>query len=614
MLEEIIPFIKKNPITGLVTNSCSTVNTIPEILASEYQHIWYVFVNQVDMFITAKTINYDIIHPITIVNKKGDFKQNSKLTLSTIECINALLLDPSFDLSVDIVIVNDTSRYNLQTNIFTGIWRRLMNPCVASTPKLLLLLDHNELKMPSEWDIAIIKNIIDAPKITYVDTTPEYLITTLIQNIKEKHQTDSDNLLRNYLVYCPKECVNAVRLRLSGIDKIKAIAIRPNCTDIGIEKILFSNHNGKRNVIVTHDLIHLPDINTVFDSMIYGLRKQTEIGGHITVNDQFGKNIANKRASIGKECYRMCSKETFESLKTQVQPEYRRIDIGPTLLFIINKGINPLTFFKEIFEDASIEKSLDILRKNGMLVNNKVTEIGLFHCNLSLSKYPAVMLYNWLGLDNQKEIFPGIVLSCILQHLESRFYLYPGNRKNMRTVNPSNTDVTTLKFHYETHFARWKVINTPIGMYLNMWDTFAREVKTLKPNKKTLEDWCKKNWIDVDTFQALLSSIITCFDYLENKYKRNIKIGTFNTDALIEIVNPLFASVYKSEYHQAIDKNDNIYTNHQNESLHINKIIHQLQHITHPPYKIVALSKSKEVFDENGNLHNGDIMFYHPLN
>lgn len=615
MLEdEIVPFLEKNPITGLITNVCSTVNTIPEILASEYRHIWYVFVNQIDMFITAKTINQDVLSPITIVTKKADFKQNSKLTLSTVECMNNLLLDPSFNLTVDLVIISGTSRYNIQSNVFTGVWRRMMNSRVASMPRLLLILDHNELKMPSEWNVAIIKNMIDTPKITYVDTDPEYLITTLFQSIKKKHQTDSDDLLRNYLVYCPKECVNAVRLRLSGIDKIKAVAIRPNCTDIGIENILFSAHNGKRTVIVTHDIHHLPNINTVFDTMIYGLRQKTEIGNHIIVNDRFGKNIADKRASIGIECYRMCSEETFNSLKTQVQPEYRQVDIGATLLFLINKGISPSTFFEGIIEDSNIEKTLDILKENGMLVNNKVTEIGLFHCNLSLSKYPSVMLYNWLGLDSRKEIFPGIVMSCILQHLESRFYLYPGNRKNTKTVNPNNTDATTLRIHYEGHFARWHVSNTPIGMYLNMWDTFAREVKTLKPNKKTLENWCKNNWIDIDTFQSLLSSIITCIDYLENKYRRNIKIGTFNTDILIDLVNPIIASVYKSEYHQSIDDNDNIYTDHQNKSLHINKITHQLQHNTHPPYKIVALSKSKETFDVDENIVDGGIMFYHPIN
>jgi len=611
LADEIIPLLEKNSVTGLITNSCSTVNTIPELLTLKYQRIWYVFVNKIDMFISVKTINRDMLNTINIVNNKEDFEQDTKLNMSTIECMNTLLLDPSFNLLVDVVIVSGTSRYNLQSNIFIGLWNQ-MKTQLLSKPKLLLILDHNEIRIPSDLDIAIINDVIDSPKIIYKPTESADIIKSLIYCIKTKHQVDINSLLKTYLVYCPKQYVNTVRLILSSIDKIKAVAIRPNYSEVNIEKILFSSHNGKRNVIVTHDILHLPNIDTVFDTMIYDIRYKTEIGNHTNIKEHFGKNIADKRASIGKECYRMCSEEYFETLKTQVQPEYRQVDIGPTLLFLINKGINPSFFFKEIIEERNIDTSLAILTKNGMLVNNKVTELGQFHCSLSLSKYPAMMLYNWLGLDNRKEIFPGIIISCILQHLESFFYLYPGNQKNTRTINiNNNTDVITR--HYKEHFARWHVKNIPVGMYLNMWDTFAKDVKTLKPTKKILENWCKTNWIYLDTFQELLSSIINCFDYLENKYRLNIKIGRFNTDALIKLVNPLITNIYKLEYHQAIDENDNTYTNHHNESLRLNKKTHQLQYISNHPYKIVTLSKKKETFDKKANVIDGGIMFYHPI-
>ena len=84
-------------------------------------------------------------------------------------------------------------------------------------------------------------------------------------------------------------------------------------------------------MLITTDAINLPDISIAFDTMVRDTENSTWIGSKITAISDFGKNTANKRALIGKMCYRMCSKEEFEKRRTHDLPEYRRVGVTKTV-------------------------------------------------------------------------------------------------------------------------------------------------------------------------------------------------------------------------------------------------------------------------------------------
>ena len=264
-------------------------------------------------------------------------------------------------------------------------------------------------------------------------------------------------------------------------------------------------------------------------------------------------------------------------------------------LGLINADIDPAILLNNIIDSDLMDKTILDLENTNMIDANAITHIGMFFIDIPLSKYPAKMLHGWLSTEN--EIFPGIVLACLLDRVESLFFEYPMNNK-VRTSNTNSISATVLKSHFDKYFAKWKG-PTHIQTYLNMWADFANKVKTIKPAKKALADWCRANWIDYDTFSSMCNSIVSCFDKLEEKLSKQITIGKFSSSKLIDLANPLFNSVYTPEFCQNV--NEDIYVDRSVENLTIDEKTHYNLHTVHP-YKVFALSRTVD-----------KILLYHPV-
>ena len=58
-----------------------------------------------------------------------------------------------------------------------------------------------------------------------------------------------------------------------------------------------------------------------------------------------------------------------------------------------------------------------------MIENKRITSLGEFCLSMNLSRYSSMLLHRWIMTNRQ--FFPGIVLSCIIEKADSMFYFLP---------------------------------------------------------------------------------------------------------------------------------------------------------------------------------------------
>ncbi|XP_010491706.1 PREDICTED: ATP-dependent RNA helicase DEAH12, chloroplastic [Camelina sativa] len=197
---------------------------------------------------------------------------------------------------------------------------------------------------------------------------------------------------------------------------------------------VFQNHPGRRKVIFATNIaetsLTIPGVKYVIDSgMVKESKYEPRTGMSILKVCQVSQSSARQRAGrAGRtepgRCYRLYSKNDFDSMSLNQEPEIRRVHLGVALLRILALGVDNIADFD--FVDAPVPESIAmavqnlvqlgaVVKKNGVL---ELTQEG--HCLVKLGLEPKLGKLI-LGCFRYRMGKEGIVLAAVMANASSIF-------------------------------------------------------------------------------------------------------------------------------------------------------------------------------------------------
>jgi len=309
---------------------------------------------------------------------------------------------------------------------------------------------------------------------------------------------------------------------------------------------------GYRLIIVATNIaeasLTIEGLDGVFDTLTEKIAETSENGGLRLVVKYVSKSSAKqRRGRTGRTndgfVYRMCTREFFEKLAPQRDPEIFRVPLTETIMSLLDKGLDPLVLFEGRLRPDRIKKDLEILKMLNMIdKEKKVTEAGKFAAKFPLSVRSSVMIYEWSKLSKKDgssyPLFPIVVLAAIIDSYGPSYFFIPG-----RDVGQTPKDYTIFKdAYYDTYFRKYRA-STDLEVLLNFWNDTISQFEVVNPNKGELGRWNAENSFNNKKVSELFSIVKQCCDRLVS-LKYYVEMGNFNPKIVLEVAKPLFKFAY----------------------------------------------------------------------
>lgn len=190
--------------------------------------------------------------------------------------------------------------------------------------------------------------------------------------------------------------------------------------------------NERKIVIATNIAemsITISDVGHVIDTLIEKRAETSQSGGLRLTTHYISKDSAKQRAGrTGRTrpgvCYRMSTKQFFETLEEHRPPEIDRIPIYEIIMELYDVGLTPDTIMG--LDKSRADKAIKMLTKLKMIISTPegilVTDKGHFSTNFNLSVRNAAFLWNWMNpiktFDNRLITQAKVMFNINLEQME----------------------------------------------------------------------------------------------------------------------------------------------------------------------------------------------------
>ena len=613
-MSDMLELIRANHVSAVVTESFNRSIDIVKDILKEKSRVWMCFPDNTTVLTTYNRFKEQKIS-VDYVKDKGNYK-DSDVVLSTSNFIKKMLYKyfengkitvDSLDFC-DILVLGGVSLWKNDEMIIMNLWKKILDhKREIKVPRVVLSLFNLDIDNNIPFDLSQSYYYIDEKediKIFYHDDdlklSDKNLDDKMFEVIKREHEKEELN--RSFMVYCPgfKEVVS-LTISLRKLDDVRLFFLTKELEKENSDKLYKMQYNGKRLIVVSSPILTpISNISVVFDCMIQHDEYKTPNESIRIKTSYISKAIATQRALMASEyCYRFCTEQKYESFKSQPSSESSRIPVTRIFLELVDRGLDPKSFFGDSLSYVTIREEIMELTKTKMVnirgKDVKLNSLGEFFLNLNLSRYPSILLHRWIMKEQQ--IFPGIVLACIIDKADGMFFYLPSG------------GIQDKKDYFVKKFGKW-ASSSIIDTYLNMWKSFSDDIGDLKPTKEQLKEWCTTNSINFKTFDMLLNSIIETFDSLEHYRRRPITIGKFLPQKLLIKAADMIESVYSSKTFQVTDADKLRYidSSHNSSFLDVQRHFNPYVKI---PYRLVSFSNVTFIKDKK---EIRKIVLFHPLN
>ena len=612
-MSDMLKLIRANHVSAIVSESFQRSIDIVKDMLKEKPRVWMCFPDNTTVITTYNRFRDQNIS-VDYVNDRGGYK-DSDVVLSTSDFVKKMLYKyfengkitvDSLDFC-DILVMGGVSLWKNDEMIIMNLWKKILDHRrEIDLPRLVLSLFNMDIDNNIPFDLSqsyyYIEDKTDV-KIFYhtedIKLNDKNRLNKMYEVIKDRHE--QEDLQRSFLVYCTSfKQVVSMTLKLRKLDNTRLFFLTKELDKENADKLYNMKFNGNRLIVVSVPILTpMKDISIVFDSMVQEEEFKTPNESIRSRISFISKSIATQRALNASDyCYRFCTQSRYETFRTQPLSESSRIPVTRIFLELIDRGIDPKTFFGDSLSYVTVREEIMELTKTKMVTirgkDVKLNSLGEYYLRVNLSRYPAILLYRWMM--KEQEIFPGIVLSCIIDKADGMFFYIPDG------------GVSDKKDYFVKVFEKW-ASSSIVETYLNMWNAYSNEVGTLKPSKEELKQWCSKNSVNFKTFDMLLDSIIETYDSLEYYRRKPITIGKFLPQKLLIIANEMIESVYASKIFQVTDADKLRYidSSHETSFLDVQRHFNPYVKI---PYRLVSFSNISFMKDKK---QIRKIILFHPL-
>ena len=535
-----------NMVCGVICSASLKVAKVLDLLSSRHNRVWCAMPND----FSAQNI-FSLLEDrnnVELATTKSKHSESPGITICSSGLLRDKLLQDFRDDSLDhiefadVIVIDGLSSGMLDSVTVLALWNRVYQSDRGfRVPRLVLLLDSMEVPENIPLDMPYIHDEDLEPKVVYAGEAD--MVVTI------KSRARKDNLTNDYVVYCEDEETSMkVTRQLARVPKSKVYQLNKNSPR---SKFIDSNAPNvqQRKIIVTSEPIVHHEQCIVFDQLKCKIKGESRF---------VSKTLAHQRATHSIECVRMCTNDMFD-VKVTVHntPQYRTASLLGLLAQLFETKVDPVELFAGFIDEELITKGITELKKQRMINNsNTILKAGNLFLRLPLSHRPTALIHH--AIERSLPLFPFIVLAVFVEMGETEFF----------TERPEVSEQTPL-----------------LTTHLIFWTKYAEEIKTLKPPKKILTEWCKTNLLDTDAVAMLCKTIITCFNTLEMMYEKNFIIGKFSTPNLINTATPMIHEIYKDDIY-VLSADDRYYVDSSDRRFLIP------DRVTSPPMRVIALTKT----------------------
>ena len=617
----MLKIIRANFVSSVISENFENYIDILKSITDKNARVWCCFPDNttiVTLYARLKQSNISVDYV-----KTDKSYTDSSIVLSTSEYLkrkllkyfqNGKLIKDKINFC-DIIFMGGVSLWTMDNSIIMNLWKKILEKEKnVEIPRLVLSIFNLEIDNNLPFDISQSYFYIDNQEEVEVlyhekDYKPQdkQLTADMFDVIKEKHSIDSLDM--SYMVYCNSfEDLLIISSKIRTLENVNMFYLTKDLDEKTARKLNMKRKEDQRFIVVSlSNLVPVQGISVVFDCMVEKLEYKTPNESLKVKPMYITKSIADQRKNIaGEYCYRMCTREKYDSLKSQHISETKRLPLTKLFLELIERGIDPQKFFGDTINFNIVRDEMQTLLMTKMIEkqNNKfkVTGLGEFTMSLNLSRYSSILLQYWML--REQEIFPGIVLSCIIEKADSMFFFLP-IREEQESLAEHDA---RIKQHFIEYFQKWSS-ESILETYLNMWKSYSDEIQTLKPTKEQLKEWCINNSVNFKSFKDLLDTIIDTFDRLEFSLRRQITIGKFLPTKILILSEDIMKLTYSSSICQLVDAEKFKYIDSQHENFFLDTRRHYNPYVK-IPYKLISFSK---VSFKKDRKEIRKVIFFHPL-
>lgn len=310
----------------------------------------------------------------------------------------------------------------------------------------------------------------------------------------------------------------------------------------------------------------LPNVSVIIDLMKDVKKSLSLTGGTRYFKRYITKKQAAIRASRGALTksllvYRMVTKEFFDKLRYDEEPEILQTPVYNIMLELIDNEINPFDIL-DIYPRETLEYNYNLMIKLGVITpsngplgqtGQQISEIGNFIQSSPLGLRNSVALYR------SPRTFEYIILITMIDCYSKPYFTYP-----LREDGVSHADYTLeLLEHYKTHFAPIEG-KSDVHTYANIWNLLNTDKPS--PTEEELYEWCQDHAIRYENMSEALSiaeDIIALTghlmssggisnDLLNSDYdlkarqgSSNILYEPFDVNNVMNVLAPILAEIYQ---------------------------------------------------------------------
>ena len=375
------------------------------------------------------------------------------------------------------------------------------------------------------------------------DTNRKYI--DMVNRIIIHHQ-GLENLTGVFIVFFPGkgdvirfEKLLSLVLMDRKIENIELIIAHSGLSREDFNKIYKSST--KRKVIIATNAIEsaitIKYVVAVFDSM---LEKRPSNGETFKLVTSFiSKASANQRAGrTGRNtpgtCFRMCTKEQYETFEDFRPAEIETVPIYKILLKLLSINLLPWEILpkkygmvKRIQDSIIFMKDLNIID-----YKNQITDLGFFYLDLDLSIRSTCILWWWLK-SNTTNPYAGLVVTLFINNFQESYFNF--NQEEIRSLG--------LEVYKAKYFDKFKG-DSDLHTYMNMWLSIfpILTAKTID-DVDVLKTWAESGNIDekkITFFYKVLKNLLVKL----NQKGYTIVPLPYNVSEIVYQIIPILRKIY----------------------------------------------------------------------
>jgi HrpA-like RNA helicase len=462
----------------------------------------------------------------------------------------------------DVLMIDEAHSGTLDNDVIMSIWKWAFEKGYT-VPKLLLAsatLTIEQTPFAGDTNIFIYNIITKSYPVTikYYRTSyaPEsrLLLKETATLILDEHRNVAlpEERGDKWLAFCSgmnevNDLIKHLNAGLTPEEKVntEVIAIYGQISTEERRKVFQTAPIGKRIIVVGTNVaetsITIDGLSIIFDTMTEKFGETSASGGFRLVQHRISKSSAKQRAGrVGRQfpgtVFRMITEQDFDFLPEQRQTELNRVPLHTMAIELLDAGIDPIELFNKRIDPHKLLLSVGLLKRLGMVTETgHVTKAGEFAAAFPLSVRSSGVIWEWIKTG--KPLFPCVVTMALIDCFNPSYFYYP------RVEEPDEVKrQAAMNKHYSKYFAKFAA-PTDIGVLLNIWADVSTFVNKLDPTSKKFFRWCSENSMNQRKMRELFNIIRQVCNALY-RLGREIKLGKFNNDNVINVLSPILAKVY----------------------------------------------------------------------